>query len=282
MPRFPSPRRAGVLVVTLAVAAGVAQTIDQPAPAPAVAARPAPPVLAPPVAVRQPLRAVPAPPGLRKIDYYGTPAGFPADPAPGSSAAVTEGLHPLRKLPVHDAPGGRPRALLPRSISGLPVTVPIVGRQPGWVAVLLPSVNRRIGWLPSTGWSPRQLRDQLVLDLGEHRLTWLRDGRRQARWTVAVGSRRTPTPQGRTFVMGRTGTRGSVYAGLDALVLGAVPEDRETLAPGLRDGHTGIHAWTQSSAFGRSVSNGCLRLPPDAQRLLLHHIAPGTTVHVRP
>ena len=35
MPRLPSSRRAGVLVVTLAVAAGLAQTVDQPAPAPA-------------------------------------------------------------------------------------------------------------------------------------------------------------------------------------------------------------------------------------------------------
>jgi hypothetical protein len=193
---------------------------------------------------------------------------------------VTEGLHPQRKLAVYDAPGGRPRAFLPRTISGLPVVAPIVTRRPGWVAVLLPSANRRIGWLPATGWSPLRLRDQLVLRRRTHELTWLRDGHRRARWTVAVGTERTPTPLGRTFVLGRTGTHGAVYAGLDALVLAAVPEDRQALAPALRGAHTGIHGWHRASAFGRSVSNGCVRVPPDAQRTLLAHLGPGTTLHV--
>ena len=289
VPRLPTDRRAvaaSLFAVALGVSAAVAATGDEPGhlrnrPAVLVAAPARPPLIVKAPADRPP-RAVPAPDGLPKIDYWTSPRGFPADPAPTSLASVTEGLHPRRKLAVYDAPGGRPRAVLPRSISGLPVTVPIVGRRAGWVAVLLPSVNRRIGWLPTTGWSPRPLPDQLVLDLSAHRLTWSRDGRRRAAWTVAVGSRRTPTPHGRTFVLGRTGTVGSVYAGLDALVLGAVPEDRDALAPSLREGHTGIHAWTQSSALGRSISNGCLRLPPDAQRTLLHHIAPGTTVHVVP
>jgi lipoprotein-anchoring transpeptidase ErfK/SrfK len=222
-----------------------------------------------------------APPaGLPKITYFHAPAGLPADLLAGSTAAVTSGLRPERTLTVYDAPGGRPRAFLHPAISGLPVVVPIVARRPGWVAVLLPSVNRRIGWLPAPGWSAHPLRDQLLVSLTSHRLTWLRDGRSQRAWTVAVGSRRTPTPYGRTFVLGRTGTRGPVYAGLDALVLGAVPEQRGNLAPGLRDGHTGIHGWTRTWAFGRSVSNGCVRIPAEAQRTLLRHVAPGTIVHV--
>ena len=287
VPRQPTFRRAAaasLFVVTLGVTAAVAATGDEPGrfrsrPAVLVAA-PARPAPVAEVPAARPPRARPAPDGLPKIDYWTAPRGFPADPAPGSLTPVAEGLHPRRKLPVYDAPGGRPRAVLPPSISGLPVTVPIVGRRAGWVAVLLPSVNRRIGWLPTTGWAPRPLRDQLVLDESAHELTWLRDGRRRAAWTVAVGSARTPTPLGRTFVLGRTGTVGSVYAGLDALVLGAVPENRDALAPGLRDGHTGIHAWAHPSAFGHSVSNGCLRLPPAAQRALLEHVGPGTTVHV--
>lgn len=241
--------------------------------------RPAPPAAAPPPAA-VPV-AAPAPHHLPKIDYFGIPAGFPADPRPGSAAKITEGLHPVRRLAVYDAPGGRPRAFLTRTISELPVVVPIVARRPGWVAVLLPSANRRIGWLPSGGWTRIALRDHVDVSLREHRLTWLRDGHRQRAWTVAVGSRKTPTPYGRTFVLGRTGTRGSVYAGLDALVLGAVPEHRGNLAAGLRDGHTGIHGWQRTWAFGRSVSNGCVRIPPEAQRVLLRHLGPGTTVHVR-
>ncbi|NMO57070.1 L,D-transpeptidase [Actinoplanes sp. TBRC 11911] len=242
--------------------------------------RPAPRATPPPTAVVVPV-AAPAPRHLPKIDYFGVPAGFPADPRPGSTTAVTEGLHPARHLPVYDAPGGRPRAFLPRTISELPVVAPIVARRPGWVAVLLPSANRRIGWLPAGGWTPIALRDHVEVSLREHRLTWLRDGRRQRAWTVAVGGKRTPTPYGRTFVLGRTGTHGAVYGGLDAIVLAAVPEHRGNLAPGLRDGHTGIHGWARTWAFGRSVSNGCVRIPPEAQRILLRHLGPGTTVHVR-
>ncbi|MEV4343119.1 L,D-transpeptidase [Actinoplanes sp. NPDC049596] len=294
MARFPSSRRmvAGwVFVATLAGGAGVARL---------EAARPVGVMVADRVAVVRPVgpvrdrvvKAVPAPRWLPRIDYWGAPGGFPRDAAPGSMVAITEGLRPLRKLAVYDAPGGRPRAFLPRSFSGLEVTVPIVERRPGWVGVLLPSLNRRIGWIPAAeatpsagagrgaGWESRRLRDRLVVDRREHRLSWMRDGRLRQAWKVAVGSPRTPTPLGRTFVLGPTPTIGGVYAGLDALVLGAVPDNREALAPALRNGHTAIHAWTRESAFGRSISNGCVRLPADAQRALLRQIEPGTPVHV--
>ncbi|MBB4694112.1 L,D-transpeptidase [Paractinoplanes abujensis] len=224
--------------------------------------------------------AAPAPKHLPTIDYWDSPQGFEPDAATRSVEAVREGLHPKHRLPVYDAPGGVPRAFLNRTVSGLPATVPIVERRRGWTGVLLPSVNRRVGWLPPGGWETRKLHDQLVVDLSEHRLTWLRDGRERGTWTVAVGSRRTPTPLGRTFVMGRTITHGHVYAGLDALVLGAVPDDRDALSASLRNGHTAIHAWHEESAFGRSISNGCVRMPPDVQRTLLAHIKPGTVVQI--
>jgi lipoprotein-anchoring transpeptidase ErfK/SrfK len=242
-----------------------------PASAPATRALPPPP----------PLKAVPPPAHLAKISYWRTPGGFPADPDPASTTAVTEGLRPDRKLAVYDAPGGTPRAFLPPSISGLPVVVPIVGRRPGWVGVLLPTANRRIGWLPDAGWTARHLPDQLIVDLGSHELTWLHDGRRRAGWKVATGAADTPTPVGRTFVLGRTPTGSPIYTGQDALVLGAIPEDRNALAASLRDGHTAIHGWYRPSAFGHSVSNGCVRVPKSAQRTLLAAIPAGTVVHVR-
>ena len=238
---------------------------------------PAPPRTTAP-AVVLPAKAAPA--GLRTITYTFVPSGFPADPDPMATAAITEGLHPRRKLPLYDKPGGKPLAFLPPTISGVEVTVPIVAKRPGWVAVLVPSVNRRVGWLPATGWEARTLRDHLLVRLKTRQLAWLRDGVRQGSWTVAIGTDRTPTPLGRTFVLGRTGTHGAVYAGLDALVLGAVPDDRESVAPGLRDAHTGIHAWYRSSVFGRSVSNGCVRMPPVAQRALLSNIGAGSLVTV--
>ena len=269
------------LALSLCVIAGLSRMALH-KPEPAFVAPPQPSPTVPVIAKTTPAPKVaqPASKNLATITYTFVPGGFPADPAPADTAALTEGLHPARKLPLYDAPGGKPRAFLPPEIRGVPVTVPIVDREPGWVAVLVPSVNRRIGWLPAGGWVSRPLRDQLILRRDRHELAWLHDGVRRESWTVTTGSSQTPTPLGRTFVLGRTGTHGEVYAGLDALVLGAVPDDREAVAPGLRDAHTGIHSWYRASAFGRSISNGCIRVPKDGQRALLASLAPGTPVVV--
>lgn len=262
------------LVVAVGLARGSAPALTQPGPAvSAPASAPAaPPSTVPP--------AADPPDGLPVIAYAKGPRGLPADPDPESVVPVTEALRPPTRIALYDAPGGRPHAWLPPRISGLPVVAPIVARENGWAAVLVPAANRRIGWVPETGWRAEPLRDQLVVSLAARRLTWLRNGAEQDRWSVAIGTDRTPTPLGRTFVLGRTRTSGAVYAGLDALVLGSVPEEPEKLAAGLRGAHTGIHAWTNSAAFGRDVSNGCVRTPPAVQRELLAQVDPGTPVFV--
>ncbi|BCY07545.1 L,D-transpeptidase [Actinoplanes sp. L3-i22] len=243
---------------------------------PSVSAAPAP---APSLPATTPPAAKP-PADLPVIKYTAGPKGLPADPDQASTVAPTRGLHPARNVALYDAPGGKPRAFLPPSISGLRTVVPIVGEKDGWVAVLTPSANRRIGWVPPGGWTTDTLRDQLVAHLSEHTLIWLRDGQEQQRWTVATGSKSTPTPVGRTFVMGNTRMRGDIYLNMDALVLGSVPEEPEKMAEVFQLAHTGIHAWYKESAFGHSVSNGCLRMPKDAQEKLVKEISPGTTLTV--
>jgi hypothetical protein len=229
----------------------------------------------PKLTVRKPPKDLPV------ISYYKVPGGFPADQASTSMTPLTDGVTPDDQVAVYDAPGGRPRAYLPAAISGVDVTVPVVGRDRDWTAVLLPSVDRTIGWLaPDAGVTHVVMHDQLVLRRGDHELTWLRDGVRKGSWTVATGAEATPTPLGRTFVLGRTRTDGAEYAGLDALVLGAVPEEKEALAPGLRDGHTAIHSWYRPSAFGHAVSNGCIRVPKAGQKELLEQIPAGTGVSI--
>jgi hypothetical protein len=222
-----------------------------------------------------------APEDLPVISYTKVPGGFPADQASASTTPLTEGVRPNDRVAVYDSPGGRPRAYLPAEISGVDVTVPVVGRDQGWTAVLLPSVDRTIGWLaPGHDFSTARLHDQLILKRGDHELTWLRDGVQKGSWTVATGASQTPTPLGRTFVLGRTVTDGDEYAGLDALVLGAVPEQKEALAPGLQDGHTAIHSWYHSSVFGHDISNGCIRVPKTGQKELLDEIPSGTSVSI--
>jgi lipoprotein-anchoring transpeptidase ErfK/SrfK len=263
---------AGVLAVA-ALTAGMGRLAS---PDTSLASASVPPPASPPA----PLVAAPAPEGLPTLSYWSAAEGFPADPDPASTAAVTQALTPDRKLAVYDAPGGKPLAFLPQDMSGLPVTVPIVARRADWVAVLLPTLNRTIGWLPPKGWSPSALHDQIVVHVAAHRLVWLRDGVEQAGFSVATGAADTPTPLGRTYVMGTTRTSGKVYAGVDALVLGAIPENKGALADELKDGHTAIHGWYKASAFGHSVSNGCVRLSAANQRRLLDNIEPGTAVHI--
>lgn len=223
--------------------------------------------------------AVPPAADIPTISYTLGPTGLPPDPASTSTNALTEALRPVGTVPVYDAPGGQPRALLPADISGVPVTVPIVERRPGWVAVLMPSANRTIGWVPAEGWTGVTLRDHLVLRRQAHELSWYRDGVPQRAWTVTIGAAATQTPLGRTFVLGRSTLPGAVYAGLDVLALGAIPDDAESVPASLRGAHVGIHAWYRDE-FGRSISNGCVRVPPAAQKVLLSEIPAGTVVVV--
>jgi hypothetical protein len=235
-----------------------------------------------PVVAFAPLPIRPAPANLPAITYTKSPRGFPADRQSGSTAALTRGLHPIRPLPVYDAPGGHARAFLTPEISGVKVTVPIVKQDRGWVAVLLPSANRRIGWLPKGGWSTVSLRDQLVVARGAHRMTWLRDGRRKRTWLVTLGTGRSPTPLGRTFVLGRARLYGSVYANTDVFALGAVPDRPDSVPTALRGAHIGIHTWYHDGELGKNTSDGCIRLTRSGQRELLANVRPGTVVIVKP
>ncbi|HWS36029.1 MAG TPA: L,D-transpeptidase family protein [Actinoplanes sp.] len=265
-------------VVALVAGLGVAVLLNRGEKAPIQQAAP---VVAGSEPVSVPTRTVTTPPGdLPVVAYAKGPKGLPTDPAPTSPAPITEALRPATRTALYDAPGGRPLAFLPPKISGLETVVPIVAREDGWVAVLVPATNRKVGWVPPGDWTIEPLRDQLTVSLSDRSLTWLRDGEEQGRWTVAIGAKRTPTPDGRTYVMGRTGTSGAVFAGLDALVLASVPEEPDKMAAVFQGAHTGIHAWTNSSAFGRTVSNGCVRMPPKAQRKLLDQVTAGTPVIV--
>jgi L,D-transpeptidase catalytic domain len=237
-------------------------------PSPSPSASPAPSAI--------PVPAAPA--RLPVLDYFKRPPkGFPADAEPASTAPLTRALRATRKLAVYDAPGGKALAYAAPTISGVPLVMPIVGEEQGWRSVILPSVNRTVGWVPPTGWAAVELHDQIVVHLKTHKLVWLRDGQVRRTWTVALGTSRTPTPRGRTFVLARTPGHGRVYAGVDILALGGVPDHPEAVADGLFNAHTGIHAWYDSSVFGKNVSNGCVRMPKAAQMQLVA-VAAGTEV----
>ncbi|MEV4756413.1 L,D-transpeptidase family protein [Micromonospora sp. NPDC049559] len=273
----------GLLGAALVLTLVLAPTIEPPeqplGPRPHAAEAPASPATSR-AAEERPLPAAQPPPGLPVIGYGPAPTGFPADPAPLATNRLTEGLHPTRRIALYDAPGGRPRAFLASTISGVKVTLPIVDRRSGWVAVLLPSANRRMGWVPPGSWTTELLRDQLVVVRRTHRLTWLRDGAPVRSWPVALGRPSTPTPLGRTFILGRSTLAGRVYAGTDVFALGAVPDNLGSVKTALRGAHIGLHTWYNDRDLGRNTTNGCIRLTRSAQRLLLAELLPGTPLVV--
>ncbi|HEV2088191.1 MAG TPA: L,D-transpeptidase [Cryptosporangiaceae bacterium] len=280
-PQLWLPIVGAVLVVVVAVALIVVMRTPGQAPArpvgPAVAV-PSPSPSAPPA--KKAFVVVPPPAGLPVVDYDPAPAGFPADPAPLSTAPLREGLHATRLIGAYDAPGGRPVAFLAPDIRGVELTMPIVERRSGWAAVLVPSTNRKIAWVPPGGWTTVVLRDQIIVRRKTHRLTWYRDGQLMRSWPVTLGVPATPTPLGRTFIIGRSALRGAVYAGTDVLALGSVPDDPSALPPALRGAHTGIHTWHHDRALGKNTSDGCIRLTKSGQQLLLRELRGGTEVVV--
>lgn len=217
---------------------------------------------------------------LKVIDYSPAPTGFPADPDPSSTAPLEQGVHPTEQILAYDAAGGTPRAYLAPTISGVKVTMPIVARQAEWVAVILPSASRSIAWLAPGGWETVPLRDQLVVRRSDHTMTWYRAGKPQQTWSVTLGVKATPTPLGRTFILGRSRLQGAVYAGMDVMALGAIPDDINALPAGLRGAHIGIHTWYNNDTLGKDASDGCIRLSQPGQQLLLSELIPGTAVVV--
>ncbi|WP_018787129.1 L,D-transpeptidase [Micromonospora sp. CNB394] len=244
----------------------------------------APPAAAPPATTAAPSPspqesvppAAPPPDDLPVVTYDPAPRGFPPDPDPADTRPLSEGLRPNRNVAAYDAPGGRPLAFLAPTISGVRLTVPIVERRAGWTAVLLPSANRTIAWVPAGGWTTVVLRDQILVERRTHRLTWSRDGRAMRSWPVSLGMSGQLTPLGRTFVLGRTPPPEAVYGGVDVFALGAIPDDPDSVPPGLRGAHIGLHSWHNDDALGKNVTNGCIRLTRSAQRLLLAEVEPGT------
>ncbi|GAB2941251.1 hypothetical protein GCM10027280_32170 [Micromonospora polyrhachis] len=230
--------------------------------------------------VEAPIGATPPPANLPVVDYGPAPRGFPTDPATLSTDPLREGLHPLRLVGAYDAPGGQPRAFLAPTIQGVELTMPIVERRAGWAAVLLPSVNRTLAWVPPDGWSSVPLRDQLVVTRRSHQLFWFRDGTLVRSWQVSLGVARTPTPLGRTFLLGRSTLPGAVYADTDVFALGAVPDNPKAIPPGLRDAHIGLHTWYHDGELGKDTTDGCIRLPRKGQRQLLSEVRPGTSLVV--
>jgi lipoprotein-anchoring transpeptidase ErfK/SrfK len=209
--------------------------------------------------------AVSRPPArLSESTTFTTVKGAPADQGPAQDNGGLV-VHPARPVPVMDRPGGKAFATLPTSQLGGATWVPVVAEDGDWVRVLLPSrPNASSGWISSRGGVLQRAHTSYLVkvELGRRRLTLTRSGHTVGRWRVAVGSRTTPTPVGRTFVLATLKPPGKPLL----LPLGTHSATLDGFGGG--PGTVALHGWPDRSVFGKAVTHGCVRVPEGALREL--------------
>lgn len=215
---------------------------------------------------------------LPKADTFTTVTAAPADAAAATTPSGRV-LHPSTTVPVYAAPGGAPIAALPTTQLGSDTWVPVVGEQPGWAQVLLPvRPNGSTGWIADDdAIVEAHTAYRLILDRAGFTLRLLKDGTETGRWTVGVGKPDAVTPAGRTFLLASIQDTKPTFSPI-VLPLGSHSDTHQTYGGG--PGTVGIHGWPSANVFGKASSDGCVRVPADALRLISSEVPLGTPVLV--
>lgn len=177
--------------------------------------------------------------------------------------AATDGLvvHPRTETALYSAPEGEPFAKIGPTQFG-PTWLPVVGRSDGWVQVLLPSKpNRSTGWLRDDGLVRASSAYLIRVHTGSRTIELFKQGKSLGRWKAGVGAKKTPTPPGRTFLLGSI-VDPKRSASPIVLPLGAHSPTLDTYGGG--PGTVAIHGWPRADVFGAAVSAGCVRVPKAA------------------
>ncbi|WP_243790915.1 L,D-transpeptidase [Saccharopolyspora gloriosae] len=206
--------------------------------------------------------------GLPTASTFGDLADAVADPAP---QAATDGvvLRIERDVAVHRSPGGPAFARLPATQLGNPTWVPLIARHGDWAQILLPSrPNNSSGWIrvgPADPVTQARTPYHVDVDVDAKRLVVRESGRDIGTWTVGVGSTDAPTPRGRTYLMAAIEETVTKFSPI-ILPLGTHSETFNSYGGG--PGTVALHGWPDPAVFGEEASDGCVRVPPDALRLL--------------
>lgn len=211
-----------------------------------------------------------------KLPRATTYANIPAAPRDPDPFAVSSGLvvRPLTAQVLYAGPGQAPVAVLPATELGGPTWVPVVQSgpaTPGWERVLLPSrPNRASGWLFTGGKAASQLDTRhtpylVRINLAARTLSLSDAGKSLGTWTVGIGTKATPTPTGRTFLLALLAPTHPTYSPL-ILPLGMHSDTLTTFGGG--PGTVGVHGWPNPAVFGQRVSHGCVRVPATALHIL--------------
>ncbi|MPY81585.1 MAG: murein L,D-transpeptidase, partial [Actinophytocola sp.] len=127
--------------------------------------------------------------------------GAPADPDP---QARTHGdiVRPKQVIAIHDRPAGSTIGKVGPDQIG-ETWLPVINQQQGWTQVLLPSKpNGSTGWLRDAHLDHKRTPYLISVHLKSMKLKLFHEGRKTGEWTIGIGKPDTPTPTGRTFLLG--------------------------------------------------------------------------------
>ena len=246
--------------------------------APAPASAPAPdldpaPAPAPAPATEAPTSAPSAEPD----------AGTPGSPAPTS--VVAHATNP--RTVVYDGPGGGQLETLDNPIkSGAPLVFLVVGQQPGWLQVMLPTrPNGSTGWISALDATTTSHDFRIDVVLSKHLITVMQGADPILQAPIAVGTSDTPTPAQTFYItelLKPTDDNGNYIPDGDygpyAYGLSGHSNVLQTFGGG--DGQLGIHGTNNPQLIGTNVSHGCIRMSNDNITKLANILPLGVPVRV--
>jgi lipoprotein-anchoring transpeptidase ErfK/SrfK len=234
-------------------------------------------------------------------------ADHPSAPAIGARSAVATGIHsapsradhpsaPTRarawiaqlaaRTPAWPRPRahGSPRMLEPLGAwTGGPVGLLVLRARARWVQVRLPTrPNRAAAWIRADRVVLRPTRWRVEIDVGERRVTALRDGRPVRSFGAVVGAPATPTPRGR-FALYEVDRQPDPFGFLGPVALHLTAHSGVLDDYGGGPGRVAVHGRGGASLLdplGSAASHGCIRVDSGQAAWLARKLRPGVPVTV--
>jgi lipoprotein-anchoring transpeptidase ErfK/SrfK len=190
--------------------------------------------------------------------------------------------HLADDVTAYSGPGGGPAGTVAGSWWGYPSALPVIDERDGLLLVRLQQrPNESTAWISAEGVEVTETPYRIVVDLTEHRVRLLKEGRVELDVPAIVGRPATPTPAGHYFVtMLQPGP--SAGYGKQVLVLSAHSETIENWQ-GSGDAVTAIHGPLGNEGsvdVAGATSNGCIRIHMADLDLLAATVPPGTPVDI--
>jgi len=170
-------------------------------------------------------------------------------------------VHPRAEAALYSAPDADAFGKIAPTQFG-PTWLPVVEQTDGWVRVLLPSKpNRSTGWLQDADLDRATSSYLIRVHTSSRTLELFLNNKSLGSWKAGVGAKNTPTPPGRTFLLGSIIDHKRSASPI-VLPLGAHSPTLDTFGGG--PGTVAIHGWPNPHVFGAAISAGCIRVPRTA------------------